>query len=321
MTTASGLPAIRESVQWAVMDAPSGSPAVVALAEAAVEHYALNYSKHPPAVLLEEVRATRNLLSTAVASTDPSTARDLRRQVGWLSALLGNLAYHLDDRPGARAHLTLAGALGESTHDRALTAWSSGALAMVATARKDWDHARGHAEYGLQHAPEGLRRAQLLGWALLPALAALQRTSEADDVIDESDQIMRSADELPGRFGYDRAEHRLHVAEAHLTLERYDRAADVARESIAAAPAETPGWAAATLVLALAEARDTPDQAASRALGVLDLIPPPRLRATARERLTRLRRLLDGSTTAAAAELAERLRALPAPIRTDGTAA
>jgi hypothetical protein len=192
---------------------------------------------------------------------------------------------------------------------------------MVATARKDWDHARGHAEYGLQHAPEGLRRAQLLGWALLPALAALQRTSEADDVIDESDQIMRSADELPGRFGYDRAEHRLHVAEAHLTLERYDRAADVARESIAAAPAETPGWAAATLVLALAEARDTPDQAASRALGVLDLIPPPRLRATARERLTRLRRLLDGSTTAAAAELAERLRALPAPIRTDGTAA
>jgi tetratricopeptide (TPR) repeat protein len=321
MTTASGLPAIRESVQWAVMDAPSGSPAVVALAEAAVEHYALNYSKHPPAVLLEEVRATRNLLSTAVASTDPSTARDLRRQVGWLSALLGNLAYHLDDRPGARAHLTLAGALGESTHDRALTAWSSGALAMVATARKDWDHARGHAEYGLRHAPEGLRRAQLLGWALLPALAALQRTSEADDVIDESDQIMRSADELPGRFGYDRAEHRLHVAEAHLTLERYDRAADVARESIAAAPAETPGWAAATLVLALAEARDTPDQAASRALGVLDLIPPPRLRATARERLTRLRRLLDGSTTAAAAELAERLRALPAPIRTDGTAA
>ncbi|MFE6945986.1 hypothetical protein [Streptomyces chartreusis] len=48
MTTASGLPAIRESVQWAVLDAPGGSPALVALAQAAVEHYALNYSKHPP---------------------------------------------------------------------------------------------------------------------------------------------------------------------------------------------------------------------------------------------------------------------------------
>ncbi|MFF8992493.1 Twin-arginine translocation pathway signal [Streptomyces sp. NPDC014983] len=321
MTTASGLPAIRESVQWAVLDAPGGSPALIALAEAAVEHYALNYSKHPPAVLLEEVRQTRNLLSTATAAADRDIEHGLRRQVGWLSALLGNLAFHLDDRAGARTHLTLAGALGESTQEKALTAWASGALAMVATARKDWQHARRHAEYGLQHAPEGLRRAQLLGWALLPTLAATGRAAEADDVIGESDEIMRSADELPGRFGYDRAEHRLHVAEAYLTLERFDRAAAVARESIAAAPAETPGWVAATLVLALAEARDAPDQAAIRALGVLDLIPPPRLRATARQRLTRLGRLLDASATNAASELAERLRTLPAPIRADGTAA
>lgn len=321
MTTASGLPAIRESVQWAVLDTPGGSPALVDRAEAAVEHYALNYSKHPPAVLLEEVRGTRNLLSTAVAAADRETARGLRRQVGWLSALLGNLAYHLDDRTGARAHLTLAGALGESAQESALTAWSSGALAMVATARKDWNHARGHAEYGLQHAPEGLRRAQLLGWALLPTLAALKRASEADDVVSESDEIMRCAVELPDRFGYDRAEHRLHVAEAHLTLERFDRAAEVAWESVAAAPAETPAWAAATLVLAFAEARDAPEQAACRALGVLDLIPPSRLRATARDRLTRLGRLLDTSTAGPATELAERLRTLPAPIRSDGTAA
>ncbi|MER8119046.1 Twin-arginine translocation pathway signal [Streptomyces sp. NPDC094031] len=321
MTTASGLPAIRESVQWAVSESPDGSSALVALAEAAVEHYALNYSKHPPAVLLEEVRATRNLLSVAVPGADHEIAVGLRRQVGWLSALLGNLAYHLDDRAGARTHLTLAGALGESTHEPALTAWASGALAMVATARKDWEHARGHAEYGLQHAPEGLRRAQLLGWALLPALAATGRTAAADDVVSESDEIMRSADELPGRFGYDRAEHRLHVAEAYLTLERFDRAAGVARESIAAAPAETPGWVAATLVLALAEARDAPDQAATRALGVLDLIPPPRLRATARERLTRLERLLSASVAGSATALSERLRALPASIRVDGTAA
>ncbi|WP_432137137.1 Twin-arginine translocation pathway signal [Streptomyces sp. bgisy154] len=321
MTTASGLPAIRESVQWAVLDAPGGSPALVALAEAAVEHYALNYSKHPPAVLLEEVRGTRNLLSTATAAADRETERGLRRQVGWLSALLGNLSYHLDDRAGARTHLTLAGALGESTQEPALTAWASGALAMVATARQDWDHARRHAEYGLQHAPQGLRRAQLLGWALLPTLAALQRAEEADDVVSESDEIMRSVAELPGRFGYDRAEHRLHVAEAYLTLERFDRAAAVAHESIAAAPDQTPAWVAATLVLALAEARDTPDQAATRALGVLDLIPPPRLRATARNRLTRLGHLLDSSTIASATELAERLRTLPAPIRADGTAA
>ncbi|WP_327268056.1 Twin-arginine translocation pathway signal [Streptomyces sp. NBC_01218] len=321
MTTASGLPAIRESVQWAVLEAPDGSPSLVALAEAAVEHYALNYSKHPPSTLHDEVRATRNLLSTVAPAANRDTARGLRRQVGWLSALLGNLAYHLDDRAGARAHLTLAGAVGESTGEAALTAWSSGALAMVATSRKDWDHARGHAEHGLQHAPAGLRRAQLLGWALLPTLAALGQASRADEVVSESDEIMRSAVELPGRFGYDRAEHRLHVAEAHLTLERYDRAAEVAHTSIEAAPEHTPGWVAATLVLALAEARDTPDQAADRALRVLDLIPPARLRATARTRLVRLVRLLDPVASGAGADLAERLRVLPAPIRTDGSAA
>ncbi|UFQ99794.1 Twin-arginine translocation pathway signal [Streptomyces sp. Go40/10] len=321
MTTASGLPAIRESVQLAVQEAPGGSPALVALAEAAVEHYALNYSKHPPAVLLTEVRETRILLSTATAAANPEIAQGLRRQVGWLSALLGNLAYHLDDRAGARTHLTLAGALGESTQEGALTAWASGALAMVATARHDWEHARRHAEYGLQHAPEGLRRAQLLGWALLPTLAATQRGPEADDVISESDEIMCSAVELPGRFGYDRAEHRLHVAEAHLALERYDRAGDVARASVDAAPPDTPAWAAATLVLALAEAHDAPDQAATRALDVLDRIPPSRLRATARSRLTRLGHLLGTSTVNSATELAERLRTLPAPIRADGTAA
>ena len=78
---------------------------------------------------------------------------------------------------------------------------------------------------------------------------------------------------------------------------------------------------AATLVLALAEARDAPEQAAGRALGVLDLIPPPRLRATARHRLARLGRLLDSATVTPVAELAERLRTLPGPIRPDGTAA
>ncbi|MEV0039456.1 Twin-arginine translocation pathway signal [Streptomyces sp. NPDC050804] len=321
MTTASGLPAIRESVQWAVLDAPGDPAALIALAEAAVEHYALNYSKHPPAVLFDEVRATRNLLSHATATAEPAAGRSLRHQVGWLSALLGNLCFHLDDGPGARTHLTLASTFGQSTGEPALTAWASGALSMVAIARQDWEHAREHADYGLRHAPAGLRRAQLLGWALLPALAALRQASEADDVIEESDAIMASGIEMPGRFGYDRAEHRLHVAEAYLTLERCDRASNVASQSIAAAPAQTPGWVAATLVLALAEARDAPEQAAGRALGVLDLIPPPRLRATARHRLARLGRLLDSSTAAPAAELAERLCTLPEPIRPDGTAA
>lgn len=321
MTTASGMPAVRESLQLALLDAPSGSPVVVELAVAAVEHYALNYSKHPPALLLDEVRAARVLLTSAVTpETGPETGMGLRRQIGWLSALLGNLSHHLGDITGARSHLTLAVDLGERTGEPHLAAWASGALAMVATSREDYSRALGHADTGLGHAPAGLRRAQLLGWARLPALAGLGDENAVDEVLAEADAILDTAGELPGRFGYDLAEHRLHAAEANLTLRRYDRAAAIAEASIAVKTPYTPGWAAATLVLALAEAQDRPADAALRALDVLDRIPAARLRSTARSRLARLDRSLAGAELRPVRDLAERLRVLPPPINEDGTA-
>ncbi|MEZ0093021.1 hypothetical protein [Streptacidiphilus sp. EB129] len=269
----------------------------------------------------DEVRGCRLLLTDAISgSSDGSLGTELRRQVGWLSALLGNLAHHLADDTGARTHLTLAVDLGERTGEPTLAAWASGALAMVATARQDWRHALAHAEHGLGHAPDGLRRAQLMGWAQLPALAGLGDAHQVDTVLEEADRILESAGEMPGRFGYDLAEHRLHAAEANLTLRRYDRAARIAEESIAAKAPETPGWAAATLVLALAEAQDQPADAALRALDVLDRIPAARLRATARSRLARLNAKLAGTDATAVRDLAQRLRVLPAPIGEDGRA-
>ena len=321
MTTASGMPAIRESLQLSLLDTPGGTPAVTALARAAVEHYALNYSKHPPALLLDEVRGSRRLLAGAVSvCTDEQVGSELRVQIGWLSALLGNLCHHLADETGARTHLTLAVDIGERTGVPALTGWASGALAMVANSRQDWRHALDHAAHGLAHAPQGLRRAQLLGWAQLPALAGAGDADQVDAVLAEADQILETAAEMPGRFGYDLAEHRLNAAEANLTLRRFDRAARIAHESIAAKAENTPGWAAASLVLALAEAHDGPDTAALRALDVLDRIPAARLRATARSRLARLEHQLRTVSAPPVLDLRERLRLLPAPIGEDGTA-
>jgi hypothetical protein len=321
MTTASGMPAVRESLQFALLDAPAGSPVVVELARSAVEHYALNYSKHPPALLLDEVRATRRMLAEAVAQgPSPETGVGLRRQIGWLSALLGNLSHHLADITGAQSHLTLAVDLGVRTGEPDLAAWASGALAMVATSRDDYARALGHADAGLGHAPAGLRRAQLLGWARLPALAGLGDENAVDEVLAEADAILETAGELPGRFGYDLAEHRLHAAEANLTLRRWERAAEIAEASIAVKTPYTPGWAAATLVLALAEAQERPADAALRALDVLDRIPAARLRSTSRSRLVRLDRRLAGVDARPVLDLAERLRVLPPPINEDGTA-
>ncbi|MEU7148635.1 hypothetical protein AB0B15_11430 [Streptomyces sp. NPDC045456] len=73
--------------------------------------------------------------------------------------------------------------------------------------------------------------------------------------------------------------------------------------------------AAATLVLARADAPDHPGNAAQRALDVLDRVPPARLRSTARRRLTQLDSSLTANATAVGVtDLHERLRALPGPV-------
>jgi hypothetical protein len=61
MTTDAGLPSVRESLQPALLAEPEGSSLVDELAEAAADHYHLNYSKHPVPVLFREVRAARTL--------------------------------------------------------------------------------------------------------------------------------------------------------------------------------------------------------------------------------------------------------------------
>ncbi|WP_327434719.1 hypothetical protein [Streptomyces sp. NBC_01236] len=66
-------------------------------------------------MLFEEVRDVRQLLTPPLERSDATEGA--RRQVGWLSALLGNLAYHLDDTSGARTHLTTATAHGPATGD------------------------------------------------------------------------------------------------------------------------------------------------------------------------------------------------------------
>jgi tetratricopeptide (TPR) repeat protein len=317
MTTAAGLPAVRESVQLALLADPA---AVTDAAQAAAEHYALNYSKHPPHILFGEVRAVRELVTGHLPGVhDATAATDLRRSIGWLSALLGNLAYHVADHSGAHVHLTAATGIGTATGDARLTAWSLGAQAMTARARGRLDAAVAYAERAVPLAPTELTRAQLLGWALLPALAQQGRTRDADHALAAADDALAAADgPQPGRWGYDEAEHRLHQAEAHLALGRRPQAAALAEASAGRCAHGTPGWAAATLLHAQAEAGDDPTGAAARALHVLDTVPPSRLRATARTRLTALESAVRHVTAPGPRDLHERLRQLPAPIDPHG---
>ncbi|MFD8821252.1 hypothetical protein ACFV1C_02605 [Streptomyces sp. NPDC059605] len=158
---------------------------------------------------------------------------------------------------------------------------------MVARITGRYDAALSHAERGARLAPACLARALLHAWALLPALARLHRADEADQALRTALAELEAdpSGTAPGRFGFDEPELALHQAEADLALGRHQQARTRAEASCAACPDGTGGWAAATLVLAQAEAAGSPQDAVQRALHVLDHVPAARLRSTARTRL------------------------------------
>lgn len=178
-----------------------------------------------------------------------------------------------------------------------------------------------YAERGAATAPAGLVRAQLHAWALLPSLAAVGRADDAEHALTTALNELDSADgEAPGRFGFDAPELALHQAEAYLVLGRAADARARAEASLSGCVSGTPGWAAASLVLAQGEVPDAPQDAAQRAHDVLERVPPARLRSTARARLAKLTGALAERGGPAADGLAERLRALPPPIDAHGQA-
>ncbi|MER5281017.1 hypothetical protein ABT025_35535 [Streptomyces sp. NPDC002809] len=92
MTTAARLSAVRESLHLTLLADPHGSIGTADLIEAAVEHCALNYSKHPPQILIDEVRQVRQLLTQSSKPAEgASYGTDIQRQVGRSSARGGTL--------------------------------------------------------------------------------------------------------------------------------------------------------------------------------------------------------------------------------------
>ncbi|MFD9657980.1 hypothetical protein [Streptomyces mirabilis] len=167
---------------------------------------------------------------------------DLQRQVGRLSALLGNLAFHLEDFSGARTHLATAAAYADRCGDAALAAWTYGALSMVTRSTGNLTAALTYAERGAAAAPRGQVRVQLHAWALLPTLALQGLDREATSALEEGLTELEAdpVGEAPGRFGFDAAELALHQAEAHLALGRFDQACSRAESSAATRTIGTP---------------------------------------------------------------------------------
>jgi hypothetical protein len=314
---AAALAAVRESVQLALeAEGPSGGPLVTEQLNAAWQYYAASYSAFPPVLLAIEVHRTRALVTGTLRAPQSEEARtELRRAGGWLSALAGNLAFHLGDYPAAQIHLSTAARLGATVGDGHLTCWALGAQSMTARAQRRDAEALDLARQAFEYATTPLRRAQILAWAELPALARLGSSDAARIAAAAQDELAADPDGgTAGRFGFDRAELHLHIAEASLVLADHVQARVHALDSQSATSNGRPSWAAATLTLARAEAmRGQLSDAAALGHAVLDVIPADSLRQTSRLRLRALDQDLSraGSSTAEVRDLTERLRALP----------
>ncbi|MYR31428.1 XRE family transcriptional regulator [Nocardiopsis alba] len=251
------------------------------LAEQALGFYTQRYSDFPPRVLAGEVARCRSLL---MGHTNPDT----RRVLGWMSALLGNLAHHTHDPTGALIHLSTAARIGEQVGDPHLSGWALGAQSMVTMADHRPVEALELAEQAAHHAHTPLRSAQITAWCRLRPLAALGDTETLTAHITQARRDMDRTEDEPGRFGFDQAEFELHLAEALLD-HNPAQAAGHAHTSASLKRSGSPGWAAAVTVHARAQAAQRQHQDAV-ALGesVLDTVTAGSLRATTHRRLRSL---------------------------------
>ncbi|MFD3686894.1 transposase [Nocardiopsis sp. NPDC058631] len=271
------------------------------LAQHALNFYEQRYSDFPPQVLAAEVSRCRTLL---MGSTDT----DIQRVLGWMSALLGNLAHHTQDPTGALIHLGTAARVGEHVGDPALTTWALGAQSMVVMAQHRPVEALELAEQAAHLASTPLRSAQINTWCRLRPLAALGYTDELFAHTAQAQREMDRAEDVPGRFGFDRAEFELHLAEALVSLNPV-KAVDHAQTSATLKRSGSPGWAAAVTVRARAlAAQHHRHDAASLGESVLDAVPAGSLRATTRQRLHSL--VADLGSNPAGLALADRVSSL-----------
>ena len=230
------LAALRESIELALeVEGPAGGALARQHLAEAICYYALRYSAFAPGYLAVEVHRTRSLVGTMLRQPQDEASRtELRLHAGWLSALVGNLAFHLADYPAAAIHFGTAARLGTAVGHHHLICWSLGAQSMTAYTQRRHPEALDLARQAGEYADTPLRRAQILAWGELRSLAAFgdARRREAERVMAQAQDQM-AADphgEAPGRFGFDTAELHLHLAETSLLLGDHSQArGEVAR--------------------------------------------------------------------------------------------
>ncbi len=211
------LTAVADSVQLhREIEGPGGGPATHEQVQWAVDYYAMNYARYTPSTLAAEIHRCRTMVVDMLTCNQSARDRtELRRLAGWLSAILGDLAFTLSDYAGAHIHLGTGARLGITVDDHRLAGWTLGAQSMVAFFGDRPIDALDLAHQASEYADTALRRAQITAWGELRALATLGHHDDARRAAALAQRHMDIAGrDEPGRFGFDHAELHQHLAEA-----------------------------------------------------------------------------------------------------------
>jgi transcriptional regulator with XRE-family HTH domain/tetratricopeptide (TPR) repeat protein len=224
MTLWTGLGAVLESLRLTLrVEGPGGGPVTHEQLELAVEYYAGVYWATPSNLLFDQVRQCRQLIGAMLDQPQPQRqVRHLHLIAGWLSALLGNLSFHLGDYTAARAHLGTALRLGEAVGHHGLITWARGAQSMVALYGGRVEAALHLARAGYAFAPSPLARAQLASWGEARALARMGDRRGALEAIGRGGRAIESArqDRGPGGvFSFSAGEFEQYCGTACLWLD------------------------------------------------------------------------------------------------------
>jgi tetratricopeptide (TPR) repeat protein len=224
MTLWTGLGAVMESLRLTLrVEGPGGGLVAHEQLELAVENYAQGYWTTPPMVLFDQVRQCRQLVDAMFDHPQPESRRRHLHVVGsLLSALLGNLSFHLGDYPAARAHLGAAWQLGQAAGHHALIAWVRGAQSMVALYDGRLEEALRLAREGQELAPSPMVRAQLASWGEARALARMGDRHGVLEAIARGTRAIEASDDgwgPGGVFSFSAGEFEQYCGTACLWLE------------------------------------------------------------------------------------------------------
>lgn len=246
--------------------------------ELAVAGMASAFAYSPPGEMFHMAQAYRQRVAWFIEGKQTlRQRRELYRQAGWLSIILGWLSHDLGDPLAAEAHCLDAWEHGWQANDGEICGWAMDTAATIAMYNNRPGQARDSAARGLAHAPSGSAAAVRLACQLTRAYGRLGERDRFDEALATT---CHKFDQLPARgsglFSADAGRIASYAATSSIWLGRPDDAVRYASEALdfyaTVDPAERSPTreAISRLDLGLALiAMKTPDGAAEEALAAL----------------------------------------------------